>query len=42
MLFEYVCGGELFTYLRNSGKFSNTTANFYAAEIISAISYLHK
>ncbi|XP_023231758.1 cAMP-dependent protein kinase catalytic subunit 3 isoform X2 [Centruroides vittatus] len=41
MLFEYVCGGELFTYLRNAGKFSNSTASFYAAEIILALQYLH-
>lgn len=25
MLFEYVVGGELFTYLRNAGKFNNST-----------------
>ncbi|KAI4466026.1 cyclic nucleotide-dependent protein kinase [Holotrichia oblita] len=42
MLFEYVCGGELFSYLRNSGRFSSQTANFYACEIITAIDYLHQ
>lgn len=42
MLFEYICGGELFTYLRNAGKFSNSTASFYAAEIILALQYLHE
>lgn len=41
MLFEYVCGGELFTYLRNAGRFNSTTSNFYAAEIVSALEYLH-
>ncbi|XP_055703153.1 cAMP-dependent protein kinase catalytic subunit 3 [Phlebotomus papatasi] len=41
MLFEYVCGGELFTYLRNAGKFNNSTANFYACEIVMALEYLH-
>ncbi|XP_055310689.1 cAMP-dependent protein kinase catalytic subunit PRKX [Sitodiplosis mosellana] len=41
MLFEYIVGGELFTYLRNAGKFSNSTANFYASEIILALEYLH-
>lgn len=41
MLFEYVCGGELFSYLRNAGRFSASTGNFYAAEIVSALEYLH-
>uniref|UniRef100_A0A1A9W508 Protein kinase domain-containing protein n=1 Tax=Glossina brevipalpis TaxID=37001 RepID=A0A1A9W508_9MUSC len=34
IIFEYVCGGELFTYLRNS-------AMFFAAEIVLAFEYLH-
>ncbi|ENN77171.1 hypothetical protein D910_10447 [Dendroctonus ponderosae] len=41
MLFEYVCGGELFSYLRNAGRFSTATGNFYSAEIVSALEYLH-
>jgi len=41
MLFEYLCGGELFTYLRNAGQFADGTCLFYAAEIISALEYLH-
>ncbi|XP_063704204.1 cAMP-dependent protein kinase catalytic subunit 3 [Culicoides brevitarsis] len=41
MLFEYVCGGELFSYLRNAGRFSTSHANFYACEIILALDYLH-
>lgn len=41
MLFDYVCGGELFSYLRNAGRFSTSTANFYTAEIILALEYLH-
>ncbi|XP_055624499.1 cAMP-dependent protein kinase catalytic subunit PRKX [Toxorhynchites rutilus septentrionalis] len=41
MLFEYVSGGELFSYLRNAGRFDNTTANFYACEIVLALEYLH-
>lgn len=41
MLLEYVCGGELFSYLRNAVKFSNETAIFYTAEIVSALDYLH-
>ncbi|XP_013774735.1 protein kinase DC2-like [Limulus polyphemus] len=42
MLFEYVCGGELFTYLRNAGRFNGTIGTFYAAEIVLALEYLHK
>jgi len=41
MLLDYVNGGELFSYLRNAVKFSNDAAVFYAAEIISALDYLH-
>ncbi|XP_060583596.1 cAMP-dependent protein kinase catalytic subunit PRKX-like isoform X3 [Ruditapes philippinarum] len=41
MLMEYVPGGEVFSYLRNYGRFSNTMANFYASEIVSALEYLH-
>jgi len=41
MLFEYVSGGELFSYLRAAGKFSSTTSSFYAAEIVCALEYLH-
>lgn len=41
MLMEYVPGGELFSYLRNYGRFNNSMANFYASEIISALDYLH-
>ncbi|XP_063457773.1 LOW QUALITY PROTEIN: cAMP-dependent protein kinase catalytic subunit PRKX [Pan paniscus] len=41
MLMEYVPGGELFSYLRNRGRFSSTSGLFYSAEIICAIEYLH-
>lgn len=41
MLLEYVCGGELFSYLRNAGRFNNATSNFYGCEIVSALDYLH-
>lgn len=41
MLLEYVCGGELFSYLRNAVRFPNDTAVFFSAEIISALEYLH-
>ncbi len=41
MLFPYICGGELFSYLRSTGRFSSATAQFYAVEIVSALEYLH-
>ncbi|XP_053668320.1 putative serine/threonine-protein kinase PRKY [Anopheles marshallii] len=41
MLFEFVSGGELFSYLRNAGRFDSGTANFYACEIVLALEYLH-
>ncbi|CAK8671517.1 unnamed protein product [Clavelina lepadiformis] len=41
MLLEFVCGGELFSYLRNAGRFNNATSLFFAFEIVSALSYLH-
>ncbi|XP_064455652.1 cAMP-dependent protein kinase catalytic subunit 3-like isoform X2 [Ornithodoros turicata] len=42
MLFEYVSGGELFTYLRNAGRFSSSTGSFYAGQIVLALEYLHR
>lgn len=41
MLLEYVCGGELFTYLRTAGRFNNGAGLFFGAEIVSALDYLH-
>ncbi|XP_036695613.1 cAMP-dependent protein kinase catalytic subunit PRKX isoform X2 [Balaenoptera musculus] len=41
MLMEFVPGGELFSYLRNQGRFSSSTGLFYSAEIVCAIEYLH-
>ena len=41
MLLEYVCGGELFTYLRNAGHFTSASGLFYTCEIILALDYLH-
>uniref|UniRef100_A0A1B6DJA4 Protein kinase domain-containing protein n=1 Tax=Clastoptera arizonana TaxID=38151 RepID=A0A1B6DJA4_9HEMI len=41
MLFDYVCGGELFSYLRNAGRFTSSTGNFYTTEIVIALEYLH-
>lgn len=41
MLLEFVPGGELFSLLRNMGRFTTNTANFYACEIVCALDYLH-
>ena len=41
MLFPYVCGGELFSYLRSAGRFNNNATLFYASEIVSSLDYLH-
>jgi len=38
---ELVIGGELFSHLRNSGRFSNETSRNYAAQVTLALSYLH-
>ncbi|CAJ0569975.1 unnamed protein product, partial [Mesorhabditis spiculigera] len=41
MIMEFVPGGELFSYLRAARRFSLPMATFYAAEITSALSFLH-
>ncbi|CAH1391577.1 unnamed protein product [Nezara viridula] len=41
MVFDYVPGGELFSYLRNAGRFPTSTAMFYTSEIVVALEYLH-
>ncbi len=41
MLLEYAPGGELFTYLRTAQRFENSTAIFFAAEIVLVLDYLH-
>ncbi|KAG6017199.1 hypothetical protein E4U43_002116 [Claviceps pusilla] len=42
MLLDYVPGGELFSYLRKLGRFDESTARFYAAEIVLVLEYLHE
>lgn len=41
LLFPFIPGGELFSYLRSAGRFSPSTTQFYLVEIISALEYLH-
>jgi serine/threonine protein kinase len=41
MIMDFVAGGELFSLLRKSKRFSNEMARFYAAEVLMAIVYLH-
>ena len=41
LLFPYIGGGELFSYLRRAPRFSVSTTLFFSAEIVSAFSYLH-
>jgi serine/threonine protein kinase len=41
LILELVNGGELFTYLRNVGKFSAPQACFYAAQVVVMFEYLH-
>lgn len=38
---DFINGGELFTHIRREGRFSESKAKFYAAEIIVAVEYLH-
>jgi len=41
MVFDFFNGGELYHYLSEGGKFGETRAKFYAAEIVMALGYLH-
>ena len=39
---DYVSGGELFFHLQAVKRFPESQAQFYAAEILLAIEYLHQ
>ncbi|XP_076764452.1 ribosomal protein S6 kinase beta-1 isoform X1 [Xylocopa sonorina] len=41
LILEYLCGGELFTYLDREGIILEDTACFYLSEIILALQHLH-
>ncbi|CEP08113.1 hypothetical protein [Parasitella parasitica] len=41
LVMDFVPGGELFSLLRKSKKFSNDIARFYAGEVLLALAYLH-
>ncbi|CAF1402828.1 unnamed protein product [Adineta steineri] len=38
---EYAPGGEMFTHLRSSGRYTEDMTRFYAAQIVLAFEYLH-
>ncbi|KAJ2326967.1 hypothetical protein IWW51_002003 [Coemansia sp. RSA 2702] len=42
LIMEYVAGGELFTHMANERIFTEEQASFYAAELVLAISHLHR
>jgi protein kinase A len=39
--FHFVLGGDLFTYLRQTGKFLEKHVKFYAAQVFLVFEYLH-
>jgi serine/threonine protein kinase len=41
LVMDYMVGGELFFHLQKEGRFTEKKCRFYAAELVSAISYLH-
>ena len=41
MVFPFVPGGELFSHLRSTGRFTVPQAQFYSVEIVAALEYLH-
>lgn len=41
-ILEYCPGGELFFYLQKIGRFKESAAKFYAANILLALRHLHE
>lgn len=41
LVFEYCCGGELYTRMKQNFRMSESTTLFYTAELIAALHYLH-
>ncbi|XP_029165384.1 cAMP-dependent protein kinase catalytic subunit beta-like isoform X1 [Nylanderia fulva] len=41
MVLPFAQGGEMFTHLRRMGKFDESLARFYAAQVALALEYLH-
>ncbi len=41
LVMDFVNGGELFGHLKREGKFSESDARLWAAEILLALEYLH-
>ncbi|TPX32142.1 hypothetical protein SmJEL517_g04729 [Synchytrium microbalum] len=41
LVLDYIPGGELFTYLRKSGRFPTAVARYYAAQVVLAFEFLH-
>ena len=41
LMFPYVPGGELFSYLRSMNRFPSSTALFYTAEVVSVLGFLN-
>lgn len=42
MLLDYCPGGEVFSYLRRARRFNESTSQFYAAEIVLILEFLHE
>ena len=41
MILEYVCGGDLLTFVRKRSKINEITSKFIFRQIIEALQYIH-